>query len=121
MALRARLDQPKTGLWLGMPKLAAAGAFAVVLVVALWLPGNFIPNMPVASDSVDLNSTVDQLASTDISPDDVADYLGVLEQVETTPLETDYTVDGPSTDDLMTLDDADFEVVLAALEETNFF
>ncbi|MBK6766056.1 MAG: hypothetical protein IPG71_06940 [bacterium] len=61
------------------------------------------------------------LASSDISPDDVADYLGVLEQIETTPLETEYMVDGPSTDELMTLDDSDFESVLAALEETNFF
>lgn len=121
VAVRSRIDNQPKGMWLALPKFAAVSAFTLLLVVGVWMPGQLSENTQVITESVDLSTAVESLAETEITPQDVAVYLGVSEAVEDTVYETEYAVDEPSTDELLNLDDAEFELVMNDLEQTTFF
>lgn len=121
VAVRSRLNNQPKGMWLAVPKFAAVSAFTLLLVVGVWMPGQLIDNTQVITESVDLNTAVEFLAETEITPQDVAVYLGVPEAIEDTVYEAEYAVDEPSTDELLNLDDTEFELVMNDLEQTTFF
>ncbi len=123
VALRSRLGAPgnPSGAWLSRPKLALVTACSLCLIVAVWLPGRFNEGIGLPLESADLTSMIEAVADAGISSQDLAVYLDLSTIVYEDGQELEYNIDPLSTDDLLALEDDDFNLILAELQQTHFF
>ncbi|MCB9357048.1 MAG: hypothetical protein H6505_00570 [Calditrichaeota bacterium] len=93
-----------------------------MLLAALWLPGMWNRMPAGVGTDAGLTMSLEEMAESDISPQELAAYLD-LSLTEDLELDeaTDYSVETVSTEELLALEESDFDLVLDELEETNFF
>lgn len=123
VALRSRLathGNPSKA-WLSRPKLALITACSLCLIVAVWLPGRFHEGTALPLESADLTSMIEAAADAGISSQDLAVYLDLSTILYEDGQESEFILDPLSTDDLLALEDDDFNLILAELQQTHFF
>ncbi|MCC6477022.1 hypothetical protein IT157_08200 [bacterium] len=121
VALRERMSpKPAAPLWLSVRALAGVSALCVLLIAAIWLPGGVNSNM-VTGEYLTLDSVLDDADSASIDPDELAAYLGVDFEEESEAGDAEYSVEAIANDELNSLDDTDFNALLAELEQARFF
>lgn len=144
VAIRGRLSNQVSGLWLSARKTLAMAGAAATLLIGVWLPGqNSGLRISDAAAPADLSNTVEEFVVIDADPLELADYLSedvdfVLEETrdfvdqpitvdepssseETATIEESVTLADVSTDEILELDDQDFDLVIAEIQETEFF
>ena len=131
VSMRGHLNRQVSGLWLSARNaLSLAGATAILLV-GVWLPGqNSGQRVSEELTTTTLNATVDEFVVDDADPLELADYLGVqTDEAEVTKedaeqaTESDQSVAVPdvSTEEILELNEQDFDLVIAEIQETEFF
>lgn len=128
MSLRSRLSGQSAVVWLPFRKIALSAGFAILLVVGVWYPVQ-APTQQLATDSYSLDETVAELSAVDVDPADLANYLGVDSNADTTVVsleseeveETAINEDPVSTGEIIELNDNDLELLLADISDTEFF
>lgn len=144
VAIRGRLNNHVSGLWLSARKTVAMAGAAAALLIGVWLPGqNSGLRISDAAAPADLSNTVEEFVIIDADPLELADYLSdetdyaveetaaivdlpiaVMElssSEETVSIEESVTLTDMTTDEILELDDQDFDLVIAEIQETEFF
>ncbi|MBL0060189.1 MAG: hypothetical protein IPP40_01490 [bacterium] len=131
VSVRSRLNYQVSGLWLSTRNSFAIVGAAAVLLLGVWLPGqNSSQRISQEISDATLNTAVDEFVVDEVDPLDLADYLGVQsneaevtnEEAEpTTESDQTVTVTDVSTDEILELNEQDFDLVIAEIQETEFF
>jgi len=131
VSMRSRLNSHASGLWVSSRNILALAGVAAFLLVGVWVPGqNSGQRVSEESTTTTLNATVDEFVVDDADPLELADYLGVqIDEAEVTnevaeqAAESDQSVAVPdvSTDEILELNEQDFDLVIAEIQETEFF
>jgi len=131
MSMRSRLNRQVSGLWLSVRNTLALAGAAAVLLVGVWVPGqNSGQRVGEEMTTTTLNITIDEFVVDDADPLELADYLGVqADEAEVTnesaeqATGSDQAVAVPdiSTDEILELSEQDFDLVIAEIQETEFF
>ena len=121
VALRSRLSGRQPALWLPFRQVAGLCGLALLLIVGLWLPvGTAVPQLAVAEQE-DLEVVVDEFVETETTIEDLEVYLDSTFPEESVELGEKYIESDPSAAELLTVDAQEFDLVLAELEDTEFF
>ena len=131
VSMRGRLNRQVSGLWLSARNALSLAGAAAILLVGVWLPGqNSGQRVSEELTTTNLNVTVDEFVVDDADQLELADYLGVqIDEAEVTnevaeqATESDQSVAVPdvSTDEILELNEQDFDLVIAEIQETEFF
>ncbi len=131
VSIRGRLNNQTSGLWLSYRKTIAMVGAAAVLLVGVWFPGrNSGQRVLEQVTTTTLNATVEEFVVDDADPLELADYLGVesaqidsVSEDTETPSESDQAISvvDVTTDEILELDEQDFDLVIAEIQETDFF
>lgn len=133
MSMRSRLNSQASGLWVSSRNILALVGAAAVLLVGVWVPGQNNGHR-IGNDVSDatLNNAVDEFVGDEVDPLELADYLGIqtdkalvadVASEQTSESDSDQPVAVPdvSTDEILELNEQDFDLVIAEIQETEFF
>jgi len=120
VSLRSRLSPQKTELWLRGRQVALVAGVAVVMLLALVSQAPAPQVAAVETDSEGLETVVDDFVETTAEVEELQAYLAP-ETVEEVAVGDQYVESDPSAEELLNVDVEEFNLVLAELEETEFF
>lgn len=135
VALRDKLGAQPQNIWISSRRALATSAIAAGLLVGIWIPvQNTGPALMTQLDSRPLEETVDELVEVNADPSELATFLGIGKEAVSVPLDQeDVSIDeldadesvtpesDVTIDEILKLDEPEFELVLTEIQETVFF